>query len=169
MYVSDGSLSGLKFSSRFTRLIPHRRVRPTRPMGRVSRFSGLGRMTAEQEAEKKAVKQFFKAQRKQVKGHKARVAAGVNKKTQRQALKMLKQSYKLGVPISAPSQQPGFPIVPMFPPISQGGGAVTGGGGGGGGGGAYPDDGSGEAPAEGGSMLGPLALAAAAAGVYFLA
>lgn len=79
-------------------------------------LGGLGKMTPEQEALHKEVKQFFKAQRKSVKGHKARVAAGVNKKTQRQTLKALKQAYDEGLPIDVLSPLvPSSPVVPGYP------------------------------------------------------
>lgn len=146
-------------------------------------LAGLGRMTPEQEAQKKAIKQAWKAERQSVKaamkgqGKKALkaalIAAGATKKDWRQTGKMLKQSYKIGVDPLAPatpgggSTPPTFPggsgvIEPWSPPAS------TGSGGGGGGGAAdYGDGGEGgeAAPASGGGVL-PLALAAA--GLYFL-
>ena len=144
----------------------------------------LGRMTPEQEAQKQELVAYFKSQRKAIKGHKARVAAGVNKKTQRQAIKALKQSFKLGVPttpVTPPSptapaspvyQLPGLPVIvdSGVPPQS------TGGGGGGGDSGQYvpvidpmtgqPVPAPAAEPAKGGGIL-PLALAAGA--LYFLA
>lgn len=207
MYVRT-SLAGLpkpnKYAGGFVRVAPSLQARstgkrggrqvPRRVLGfdsnaaarsvylRPMQLAGLGRMTPEQEAQKKAIKQAWKAERQSVKaamkgqGKKALkaalIAAGASKKDWRQTGKMLKQSYKIGVdplapvtPGAAPPTSPGGSgyVEPWYPPAS------TGSGGGGGGGAApidYGDGGEGGEAAPAGNGLLPLALAAA--GAYFL-
>lgn len=198
----DGLIKPNAFSGGFMRIVPSVQARyiakrsGRRPIRRVLGFdsnaaarsqylkpmqlAGLGKMTPEQEAQKKAIKQAWKAERKSIlaatkgAGKKARkaalIAAGASKKDWRQTAKMLKQSYKIGVDPLAPVTpgQPQPPVLlpggsgiiePWVAPVSSGSG---------GGGGASPmdyGDGGESAPAEGGGVL-PLALAAA--GLYFL-